>query len=37
MAYVCNHTVIKNLVGIPNQRRELEQNKGNKSHKICKI
>jgi hypothetical protein len=36
---VCNYTVIRNLVGIPNQRGELERNKGNKSKKkkTCKI
>jgi hypothetical protein len=33
---LCNYIVIRNLVGIPNQRSELEQNKGNKSVKICK-
>jgi len=32
-----NYTVIRNLVCIPNQRRELEQNKGNKSKEICTI
>jgi len=26
---ICNYTVIQHLVGIPNQRRELEQNEGN--------
>ena len=33
---LCNYTVIRNLVAIPNQKRELEQNKGNKCIKVCK-